>query len=142
MDAKLENIYRQIPASKCPDNCGKCCGPVFPSMAELRNISSWCSIHHIEFKDFLDIDKDGSCPYLNEDKKCQIYPVRPFLCRILGVIQPLPCPIKMCLPSKVLNQPCSDALYKAIYLHGKEKPRTEKRRRIISQYLQGALNGH
>ena len=89
----------------------------------------------MEFKDFLDVTEDGACPYLTPDKKCLIYPVRPFLCRILGVSSELPCPIRRCTPSKVLNRPQSDALYRAIYLHGKEKPRTEKHRRLIQQVM-------
>ena len=142
MDIKLENIYKQIPSSKCPSNCGKCCGPVFPSIAELRNVKSWCDRHHMLYRDFLDISVDASCPYLDKNKRCVIYPVRPFICRILGVIAPLPCPLKANTPAGILNQSQSDWLYKQIYLRGKEKPRTEKHRKIISQYLKEALNGH
>jgi len=118
--------------------CGKCCGPVFPSLAELRNIKFWCEQHHIEYRDFLNITKDGSCPYLSLEKKCLIYPVRPFLCRILGASIALPCPIGKCIPAskaKALNHPQSDALYAAIYLRGKEKPRTEKHRQIVQKVL-------
>lgn len=132
---QLEDIYRQIPQSNCEAQCGKCCGPVFPSLAELRNIKEWCMKHHLEYRDFLDIALEGHCPYLNAERECLIYPVRPFLCRILGVSSDLPCPARKCTPSKLLNHPQSDALYKAIYLHGKEKPRTEKHRRIVREVL-------
>lgn len=139
MNSKLEDIYNGIPKATCPEGCGECCGPVFPSLTELRNIKDWCANHHIEYKDFLNITDEGNCPYLAPDKKCLIYPVRPFLCRILGVSVELPCPIHKCVPSRMLNRPQSDALYKAIYLHGKEKPRTEKHRRLIKQVME--LNG-
>lgn len=127
MNTRLEAIYKQIPSSTCPPRCGKCCGVLFPSLAEIRNVKDWCFVHHIAYKEFtLEL---GDCrPYLSTEKHCLIYPVRPFLCRILGVIEPLPCPLNRCTPSRVLNGPCSDALYKAIYLTGKEKPRTEKHR--------------
>jgi hypothetical protein len=87
--------------------------------------------HHVEYKDFLAIDENGYCPYLSIEKKCIIYPVRPFLCRILGVSVDLPCPIGRCTASRLLNHPQGDALYSAIYLHGKEKPRTEKHRELL-----------
>ena len=139
MNSELEYIYSQIPQSTCEANCGKCCGPVFPSLAELRNIKQWCTIRYIEYKDFLDITADGSCPYLTNEHKCLIYPVRPFLCRILGASVDLPCPIGKCHASKLLNHPQSNVLYAAIYLHGKEKSRTEKHRRIIRQVFE-AIN--
>lgn len=136
MNAKLEEIYKQIPKAICPEGCGQCCGPVFPSLAELRDIKDWCATHQIEFKNFLDVTEDGTCPYLAHDKRCSIYPVRPFLCRILGASSDLPCPLNKCTSTKVLNHLQSDALYSAIYLHGKEKPRTEKHRQIVKGVLQ------
>jgi len=133
--AKLENTYSQIPKSSCEDGCGRCCGPVFPSLAELRNIKDWCAQHHLEYRDFLAISKEGDCPYLSTEKECVIYPVRPFLCRLLGVSIDLPCPLGKCTSSKILNHAQSDALYEAIYLHGKEKTRTEKHRQIVKGVL-------
>lgn len=137
MKPNLQAIYNQIPQAICLEGCSECCGPVFPSLAELRNIRDWCSEHHIEFRNFLDISEDGSCPYLSQEKKCVIYPVRPFLCRLLGVSLALPCPMKgwLCEHHRVLNKPQSDALYAAIYLHNKEKSRTEKHRQIVKEVL-------
>jgi len=137
MNSKLAEIYAQIPQSTCEPNCGECCGPIMPSLAELRNVKDWCERHHLEYRDFLNITDEGNCPYLTPDKRCRIYPVRPFLCRILGVSVELPCPIGKCIQSKMLNSPQIDALYKAIYLHGKEKARTEKHRRLVKEILNG-----
>lgn len=134
MNPQLQNIYNNIPSSVCPPNCGQCCGILFPSLAELRNIQDYCLSHHIEYKDFtMTVGLD--CPYFMKDKSCQIYPVRPFLCRILGVSSDLPCPLRKCKPEKVLNHPQSNALYKAIYLKGKEKPRTGKHRRLLKSLM-------
>jgi Fe-S-cluster containining protein len=106
-------------------------------MVELRNIKEWCGVRHIEFRDFLDITVEGLCTYLGQMRECTIYPVRPFLCRILGVSLALPCPMHgwVCKHRGVLNVPQSDALYEAVYLHGKEKARTEKHRRIVLETL-------
>lgn len=136
MNAKLEAIYEQIPKSTCPSNCGRCCGSVFPSLAELRNIKEWCGIHHVESRDFLDITQEGLCPYLGTMRECTIYPVRSFLCRILGASVDLSCPIGNCEATRILNHFQSDALYSVIYLHGKEKSRTEKHRRIVREVVQ------
>ena len=142
MDAKLQEIYMAIPKASCPENCGRCCGPVFPSLREERNVKAWCAAHRIEYRPFLLITEDGSCPYLESNKRCLIYPVRPFLCRILGASTELSCPIDQCKAGRLLNKPQSDALYKAIYLHGKEKRRTEKHRLLVREVLrQSALSG-
>ncbi len=132
--SKLAGIYRQIPQAVCPTNCGACCGVIFPSLAELRAVKEWCENHHREYKDFTMI-VGLDCPYLNEKKACAIYPVRPFLCRIVGASSDIPCPIKKCESLRMLNHAQSNKLYKDIYLRGKEKPRTEKHRRLIRELL-------
>lgn len=135
MSARLAEIYDQIPESTCVDGCGKCCGPVFPSLAEIRNVKDWCAVHHVEYQDFMKIGEDGMCPYLDSNERCIIYPVRPFLCRILGASTELTCPLEKCQVKRMLNRRQSDILYKAIYLRGKEKPRTEKHARMIRKVL-------
>jgi len=131
---KLAEIYRQIPESTCPLHCGECCGILYPSLAEIAAIKEWCRIHHQEYKDFnmiLGLD----CPYLAPDKRCEIYPVRPFLCRIMGVSVDIPCPLKKCRTAKLLNSPQSRALYKGIYLHGKEKIRTIRHKKVLRKLI-------
>jgi hypothetical protein len=132
MNPKLEQIYKQIPKSACPSSCGKCCGILYPSLAELRNIRDWCEQKGIEYKDF-NYQLNADCPYLTKEKTCGIYPVRPFLCRIYGVSKELPC--KGCKPEKMLNRNQSACLYNQIYLHGKEKSRTEKHRQLVKALI-------
>ena len=131
MDSRLERVYRQVPKSTCPPGCGKCCGIIFPSLAEIRNIKDWCEGHRVEYRDFSDII-GLDCPYLTTQKECLIYPVRPFLCRLFGVSENLPCPLRSNYFATALNHPQTRALYKAIYLHGKEKPRTEKHKKLLN----------
>lgn len=134
MVSTLKSVYGQIPKSTCILGCGECCGILFPGLAEIRNIKDWCEERSVEYKDF-NMTVGLDCPYLTADKECVIYPVRPFLCRILGVSIDLPCPMGNCTAIKMLNHPQSSSLYKAIYLHGKEKSRTEKHRRLIHNLL-------
>ena len=134
MNHKLTQVYNQIPQSTCPPNCGKCCGILYPSLAELTNVKDWCLAHHREFKDFTMLMGDN-CPYLSETKECEIYPVRPFLCRIMGTSVDCPCPLHLNKPKKILNRPQSLWCYNQIYLRGKEKPRTEKHRKLLHEVL-------
>lgn len=141
-NAKLEAVYRQLPSGHCPPGCGKCCGVIFPSLAEECNIKDFLQARGRPFHEFNPLEIGKDCPYLDGEKKCTIYPVRPFLCRALGVIQPMPCPLKLFVPARVLNPASADALYKAIYLHGKEKPRTEKHRLILREFLENEAKKH
>jgi Fe-S-cluster containining protein len=134
MNHKLEQVYHQIPKALCPANCGRCCGILYPSLAELTNIKQWCHQHNIAYKDF-NITLDLDCPYLGIDKQCTIYSVRPYLCRIMGVSTELSCPINICKPTKILNKTQSDWCYKHIYLHGKERQRTLKHRKELKELL-------
>jgi len=131
---KLKEVYDAIPNSTCPKGCGKCCGILYPSMAELRNIKEYCERKRIEFKSF-NYTTGVDCPYLAADKSCQIYEARPFLCRILGVSVDLqPCPQK-CKPEAILNHNKSSKLYSEIYLHGKEKARRNRHVKVLNEVL-------
>lgn len=133
---KLEEVYRQIPKSKCPERCGVCCTIVFPSLAEIRNIKAWLKKHDREFNDFnMEIDKN--CPYLSPEKECSIYPVRPFLCRIMGTSVAIPCVlgIKLTDAKSLLNQACDSYLYAKIYHVGEEKQRMLKHREVIERMI-------
>jgi hypothetical protein len=129
---KLDRVYRQIPKSTCDPNCGACCGILYPSLAEIRAVKEYCATKNKPYKDFVMV---GDCPYLMADKSCEIYSVRPFLCRILGVSTSIPCPLGKCHTTKMLNHKQSSILYRDIYLKGKDKPRTEKHREILKPIL-------
>lgn len=121
---KLDDIYRQIPSSTCPPDCGECCGPVYPARVETRNVKNWCREHGIEFKDFGNVDKLLTCPYLLEDKRCQIYPVRPFMCRIYGITQHKLLLCQKCEPVRILTVRRLDYLYKRVYKGEKKRAAT------------------
>lgn len=142
---RLQEIYLQIPHTICPRGCGKCCGPVFPSLAEIENIKKYCARNGIEYREFYcedDADQFGlDCPYLNAEHICLIYPVRPFLCRILGASD-LVCPLGLCRPyAKVLNHIQTEHLYRRIYMKGKDRARTIKHKQILADlFKKGAFH--
>jgi hypothetical protein len=138
-DAALVQVYRQIPSldRPCPPGCGACCGILWPSQAENRNIRSWLRLRGRPFIDFL-LTAGLDCPYLDGDKRCSIYPVRPFLCRILAAAEALPCPSGLAGANRPLKPPQSSYLYGQIYLRGKQKALTEKHAALIREVLRGA----
>jgi Fe-S-cluster containining protein len=88
----LEEIYSLIPDFDCK-NCHKCCGPIVwfkPEEILIREYMLKNNIKYVvwsteEFK-----KSDMRCPYIKNDK-CVIYPVRPIVCRLQGVVSDLPC---------------------------------------------------
>lgn len=71
---------------KC-SNCGNCCTDYLPiSEKELRKIKEYVKengvVEHTQ-KNIFDTDGfDTTCPFRNEiEKKCEIYPVRPSICK-------------------------------------------------------------
>lgn len=86
---RLEEIWRKIPEIECK-MCGKCCGPHFWFYAEYLVIKDYLQKRGLKerfAKSLFDL-----CPYLDENKKCIIYEVRPTICRLFGVVEGLECP--------------------------------------------------
>jgi len=73
-DAILK-LRTEIPTFKCKDGCTDCCGIIF--------FSDW------ERKQIKDKRKDTSltCPYVNSENRCDIYNDRPIVCRIFGTTE-------------------------------------------------------
>lgn len=72
-----------IPKHTNCTNCGKCCGFVPVSGAELNAIRDYIAVNGI--KPIVSADK-SICPFRDEKaKKCLIYPARPIICRLFGV---------------------------------------------------------
>ena len=82
--------------------CGKCCSNFLPmSNEEVRRIKRYMKAHGIREHKHLaptrNATVDMTCPFLNDDKeneKCEIYPVRPLICRVFCCNQP-PSTVKM-----------------------------------------------
>ncbi len=78
--------------------CGKCCGPHFVSPKERLTIRDYLKQHDMEERPHTSIYE--YCPYL-ENNTCLIYPVRPLICRLMGITELLPCP-EGCEPAELL----------------------------------------
>ena len=80
-------IPYNIPKHDCK-NCGECCGVIPCTPSELSQIQNYVKKNKIKPK----IQTNMTCPFRNnKDHKCNIYPVRPMMCRLMGVVIGMTC---------------------------------------------------
>lgn len=103
---QLNEIYANVPETVCA-RCGNCCGPIGFTTLEEENIEKYLEDEGIDVRtcivgttrdQVLAFTSDFKCPFL-KDNECTIYPVRPIVCRLFGVIRggrELPCKHSVC----------------------------------------------
>jgi Fe-S-cluster containining protein len=89
----LEKLSRRIPSVKCPNNCTRCCGPIWLSKTELDRLPPAPGN-----------EENYMCPYI-VDGKCSVYELRPMICRLFGASE---IPMLKCseggVPERMLNE--------------------------------------
>ncbi len=97
-----EELYTQIPSMSCPSGCSDCCCLVRFSRYEVAQISTAKLIRAV-FTRFRQATTQ-KCPHVTENNYCNIYQVRPFVCRLFGTAdhERLRCP-KGVQPKKMLT---------------------------------------
>ena len=83
---KVEEIYSLIPDFYCT-HCNKCCLPIIWFEPENILINKYLKKKYPN-KKFNNLN--DKCSFL-KDNRCSIYPVRPIVCRLQGVISDLRC---------------------------------------------------
>lgn len=79
----------RIPVHKNCKNCGDCCGFIPASPDEVDTIRQYLADH----PGIAPGAPGGRCPFRdNKKSRCLIYPVRPAICRLMGVTWRLSCP--------------------------------------------------
>ena len=101
---RLKKLYSMIPYFECIDNCGECCGVPGIYKYEMKRINRFIKKNNLKINFemewklnkllFISLNEKRNCSALSENKKCLIYPVRPAMCRLYGVIEDLKCPHK------------------------------------------------
>lgn len=86
----------EIPEHTGCKNCGACCGPVLATPKEIEEIKSYVSKLPSRYKKNLQRQKklkgELECPFRDNEKQCcAIYPVRPAICRLMGVTKGMEC---------------------------------------------------
>ena len=90
---RLQQIYEKIPAFPSCKHCHQCCGPILWFQPEEENIRNYLKKHHLSYQMWTLEEfmlHNMQCPYLSKNG-CSIYPARPLICRLQGVIEDLPC---------------------------------------------------
>ena len=90
---KLNNIYDILPKGQCT-GCGNCCmESVGINLIEFLNIFNYLqdkdelrrkSLDKIMDYYFMEFMEKKSCPFKDENNRCEIYDVRPLNCRLFG----------------------------------------------------------
>lgn len=117
VSATFQEILDTLPTLKCKRKCQLSCGPVHPSPLEMSIIRDFLKGKELKrFKNFADKDVqlhlemrhkdfyDGcvKCPYLGKQGLCEIYDVRPLICRVWGMWKKMRCQWG-CRPSRWLS---------------------------------------
>ena len=73
----MRSIHDNTRKGKCI-KCGECCSNLLPlSFTEIERIYAYIAEHKISMQ-----EHDPDCPFLNTEKRCTVYEVRPLICRI------------------------------------------------------------
>lgn len=90
---KLNNIYDTLPKGECT-GCGSCCmESVGINLIEFLNIFNYLrdkdelrkkSLDRIMDYYFIEFMEKKSCPFRDENNRCEIYEARPLNCRLFG----------------------------------------------------------
>lgn len=83
----MTSLYNIPQHTKCT-NCGSCCGIIPATQEEVTKIKEYIKEHNIKPR-----KPSITCPFRNaEIKRCDIYPVRPIICKLMGVTNGMECP--------------------------------------------------
>jgi Fe-S-cluster containining protein len=91
--AELDRLYAELPRLDCQQKCDSACGPIAMSFVEWERIKK--KVGYEPRPTSID------CPLLRSGL-CSVYPIRPMICRLWGIIETMPCPWG-CVPERVLS---------------------------------------
>lgn len=74
-----------LPVMQCDDSCGECCGVVPCHQDEFDRVRQYAAQHGIQ-----PVNQGKTCPWFQQGR-CQVYPVRPFICQLFGHSMKLVC---------------------------------------------------
>ena len=86
-------MSHRIPKHTKCRNCGNCCGVIPASNEEVNLIRDYLSRHPEVMSAIGPTGIIAICPFHDALKgRCIIYPVRPIVCRLMGVVNGMTCP--------------------------------------------------
>jgi uncharacterized protein len=97
--AALDAIYARLPPIACQGRCHTACGPILLTTLEAQRLKT---ITHATPRT-VGAESHERCAYLSAAGRCQVYTVRPFICRAWGVIRMLSC-MRGCVPAAWVSE--------------------------------------
>lgn len=126
--SRIEAIYARIPKLACKRKCQDCCGPIavfkpefdhmcaYSGMVPPTKPTTMLSEGGANYGDAVLLDGGPclTCPFLNPHTgQCEVYEVRPLICRLWGVVKSMRCPFG-CVPERWLSDKESHELLYAL----------------------------
>jgi Fe-S-cluster containining protein len=94
--AALDALYAELPSIQCRGKCAEACGSIVTTDLEARRAHQAA---HRKPKTIPLADDHQRCVYLSDTGRCTVYAVRPFVCRLYGLVKLLSCPWG-CVPDR------------------------------------------
>ncbi len=93
---RIDAAYASLPALVCKGKCQHSCGPIAMSRLEWERVCD--AVGHVP-----EGNESLVCPMLDQARgTCTVYPVRPMICRLWGLVRKMACPFG-CVPSRWLT---------------------------------------
>lgn len=93
--ARLDALYAQLPRLDCQGLCADSCGPIPAGLAEQQRMErrAGVALGTTDHRALVDgtLECGLECTMLR-DGRCTAYDVRPMICRLWGVAEPMRCP--------------------------------------------------
>ena len=102
---QIDALYAALPAIECKRLCQEACGPIAMSMLERRRIEE-------HFDGALAVNGEPTCPLL-KDGRCTVYPIRPAICRLFGLVRAMQCPFG-CIPERWISDDEAGSLLREV----------------------------
>lgn len=83
---KPSDFDNMLPAMKCDQGCGECCGVTPASQSEFDRVNQYARDNGIK-----PADNGMTCPWY-QGGTCAVYPARPLVCRMFGHVGFMVCP--------------------------------------------------
>ncbi|PZG03838.1 YkgJ family cysteine cluster protein [Nonomuraea aridisoli] len=134
IDARLTDLYAQVPQPDCKGLCADSCGPIdmHPRERQRARERGVTIPHHDDALDQMERDGTYSCPALQNDR-CSVYEVRPMICRLWGAVEAMPCE-HGCRPDNgLLSDGDGVELLRASLDIGGDATAAEQRRQMLSR---------
>ncbi|MGW6505550.1 YkgJ family cysteine cluster protein [Nonomuraea angiospora] len=135
IDARLAELYAQVPQPNCKGLCADSCGPIDMHPRERQRIRArGVTIpHHDNALDQAARDGGYTCPAL-KDNRCTVYTDRPMICREWGAVEAMACP-HGCRPEVGLmsDQQGALLLHESLSIGVAQTEVIEQRRRKLAQ---------